>query len=323
MASIKFIPCSLLALVVLFSAADGQLRPDFYAATCTNLASIVRGAMVTAVSAERRMGASVLRLHFHDCFVQGCDGSVLLNDLPPFVGEKSAASNLNSLRGFDVIDGIKASVEAACPGVVSCADILALAARDGTVLLGGPTWAVPLGRRDSTNASFNLASVDLPAPSANVSDLIAAFGRKGFTPREMAALSGAHTVGFAQCRSFRERLYKDGSVDPVFADKLKANCPASGPAGDSFLEPLDVLTASVFDNNYYHNLAVRRGLLHSDQEMYSGTGTEYLAGVVNQYRGSSTLFFAEFAAAMVKMGSIDPLTGAAGQVRAKCRFVIH
>ncbi|KAI4972324.1 hypothetical protein ZWY2020_003253 [Hordeum vulgare] len=236
MASIKFIPCSLLALVVLFSAADGQLRPDFYAATCTNLASIVRGAMVTAVSAERRMGASVLRLHFHDCFVQGCDGSVLLDDLPPFVGEKSAASNLNSLRGFDVIDGIKASVEAACPGVVSCADILALAARDGTVLLGG--------RR----------------------------GRKGFTPREMAALSGAHTVGFAQCRSFRERLYKDGSVDPVFADNLKANCPASGPAGDSFLEPLDVLTASVFDNNYYHNLAVRRGLLTRTRKCTAAPG---------------------------------------------------
>ena len=66
----KFIPCSLLALVVLFFAAERQLRPDIYAATCTNLASIVRGAMVTAVSVERRMGASVLRLQFHDCFVQ-------------------------------------------------------------------------------------------------------------------------------------------------------------------------------------------------------------------------------------------------------------
>ena len=63
--------------------------------------------------------------------VQGCDGSILLDD----GGEKSAGPNANSVRGFDVIDAIKESVEAACPGVVSCADILALAARDGTFLV--------------------------------------------------------------------------------------------------------------------------------------------------------------------------------------------
>ncbi|XP_073360304.1 peroxidase 2-like [Aegilops tauschii subsp. strangulata] len=85
--------------------------------------------------------------------------------------------------------------KAACPGVVSCADILALAARDGTVLLGGPT--------------LNLANVELPPPSANVSGLIVVFGRKGLTLREMAV----HTVGFAQCRNFQDRVYKE------------ANCP--------------------------------------------------------------------------------------------------
>jgi len=60
--------------------------------------------------------------------IQGCDGSLLLDDSSTIVSEKGAAPNNNSARGFDVVDNIKTAVEKACPGVVSCADILALAA---------------------------------------------------------------------------------------------------------------------------------------------------------------------------------------------------
>lgn len=72
---------------------------------------------------------------WHLKFMQGCDASVLLDDTGDFVGEKTAPPNLNSLRGFEVIDAIKSDLESVCPETVSCADILAVAARDSVVLV--------------------------------------------------------------------------------------------------------------------------------------------------------------------------------------------
>lgn len=70
-----------------------------------------------------------------NCVQQGCDASILLDDTSTFTGEKNAGPNANSVRGFDVVDTIKTQLESACAGVVSCADILAIAARDSVVLV--------------------------------------------------------------------------------------------------------------------------------------------------------------------------------------------
>lgn len=151
-------------LSLLAFSAHGQLSSNFYATSCPNLHSIVQSGMARAVSRDPRMGASILRLFFHDCFVnvryqslvqlffiivlcmrtiiwtlsefnQGCDGSILLDDTAAFTGEQNAFPNKNSIRGLEVIDSIKAQVEASCRATVSCADILALAARDGVVMV--------------------------------------------------------------------------------------------------------------------------------------------------------------------------------------------
>ncbi|EFJ28144.1 hypothetical protein SELMODRAFT_94117 [Selaginella moellendorffii] len=137
------------------------------------------------------MAASLLRLHFHDCFVNGCDGSVLLDDFPGFTGEKTALPNANSLRGFEVVDEMKAALERNCPGVVSCADILALAAQLSVEMRGGPRWSVEVGRRDALSASRITANNDIPPPTSNVSTLVSLFQKQGLSVQDMVILSGS------------------------------------------------------------------------------------------------------------------------------------
>jgi hypothetical protein len=59
------------------------------------------------------------------------------------------------------------------------------------VQLGGPSWAVQLGRRDSTTASLATANTNLPSPASSLSALLAAFAKKGLSSTDMVALSGA------------------------------------------------------------------------------------------------------------------------------------
>ncbi|KAI5419732.1 Peroxidase 17, partial [Lathyrus oleraceus] len=125
----------------------------------------VRDVMKKAPVKEPRSLASVMRFQFHDCFVNGCDASMLLDDTPTMLGEKLALSNINSLRSFEVVDRVKEALEKACPGVVSCADIIIMASRDAVALTGGPDWEVKLGRLDSLTASQEDSNNIMPSPS--------------------------------------------------------------------------------------------------------------------------------------------------------------
>lgn len=307
-----------LSFVVLFmGSCSAQLSPNFYSKSCPKLFGTVRSVVQSAVSKEPRMGASLLRLFFHDCFVNGCDGSILLDDTSSFKGEKSAAPNLNSARGFNVVDAIKSKVEQLCPGVVSCADILAIASRDSVALLGGPNWNVKLGRRDSKTASQAAANNGIPPPSSSLSSLISRFEAHGLSAKDMVALSGAHTIGQARCITFRTHIYNETStLDASFAKTRQSNCPSTNGKGDNNLAPLDFQSPTTFDNKYYSDLITKRGLLHSDQQLFSGGSTDF---IVKSYSRNPGFFRSDFATAMIKMGDISPLTGSQGEIRKNCR----
>ncbi|KAL5732998.1 hypothetical protein ACOSP7_032341 [Xanthoceras sorbifolium] len=307
----------LVVLLVTIGSTNAQLSTDFYSKSCPRLLSAVKSSVHSAVSRENRMGASILRLFFHDCFVNGCDGSILLDDTSSFTGEKNAAPNRNSARGFEVIDAIKSAVERVCPGVVSCADVLAIAARDSVEFLGGPTWNVKLGRRDARTASQAAANNSIPPPTSNLNQLISSFSSVGLSTRDLVALSGAHTIGQSRCVQFRPRIYNETNIDSSFARTRQSNCPRATGSGDNNLAPLDLQTPTSFENNYFKNLINNKGLLHSDQQLFNGGGST--DSIVRTYSSSPNTFTSDFVAAMIKMGDISPLTGSNGEIRKNCR----
>ncbi|CAN1234192.1 Peroxidase 54 [Linum perenne] len=311
---------SLMAMLLLCAGVSyAQLTPTFYDTTCPTVTNIVRRVLQDAAMADLRIGASLNRLHFHDCFVNGCDGSLLLDNSATILSEKQSAGNNNSVRGFEVVDQMKTQVEAACPGVVSCADILAIASEESVVLAGGPSWAVPLGRRDSLTANRSLADDFLPPPFFTLDQLRANFAAVGLnTTEDLVALSGAHTFGRARCVGFVNRLYNFNNTDATFLQTLRQICPQNG--NGSVLTNLDKTTADAFDSAYFRNLQTQEGLLQTDQELISTPGSDTIA-LVNLFATNQTAFFRSFVNSMIRMGNIAPPAGSPSEIRRNCRVV--
>ncbi|KAF8646138.1 hypothetical protein HU200_065985 [Digitaria exilis] len=313
---------SVLALCLGNQGVRCQLSYGYYDSTCPQLYTIVQQHVFAAMRAEMRMGASLLRLHFHDCFVNGCDASILLDGSD---GEKFARPNLNSVRGYEVIDAIKADLESNCPEVVSCADIVALAASYGVLFSGGPYWDVPLGRMDGLVANQSGANNGLPAPFEPIDSIIQKFDAVGLNTTDVVVLSGAHTIGRARCVSFSNRLSnfsETDSVDPTLDASLAESLQSLCAGGDgNQTTALDVSSPDMFDNNYYKNLLVQKGLLSSDQGLFSSPeGVANTKDLVQTYGDDGEQFFYDFVWSMNKMGSI-PLAGSEGEIRKNCRVV--
>ncbi|TYJ28376.1 hypothetical protein E1A91_A07G254900v1 [Gossypium mustelinum] len=287
---------TLFVVAMTVGASNAQLSATFYAKTCPNVSTIVRNVLQQAQQNDIWIFPKLVRLHFHDCFVHGCDASSLLNGTD---SEKTATPNL-STDGYAVIDDIKTALEKACPCVVSCADILALAAQISVSLGGGPRWKVPLGRRDS-RTTHREGTGTIPTGHESLANIATLFRSMGFDSTDLVALSGVHTFGRARCAAFMDRLYNFNNADNVTS-----------------LIDLDEQTSLTFDNNYFLNLQNRRGLLQTDQELFSTNGAETVA-IVNRFARSQSQFFSRFAKAMIKMGNINPLIGTNGEIRLDCK----
>ncbi|KAM0913739.1 hypothetical protein ACQ4PT_011967 [Festuca glaucescens] len=295
--------------------SPGELIMGYYSMSCPYAEAIVRDVVGDALHRDPTLAASLLRLHFHDCFVRGCDASVLLDSTDESKAEKDALTN-KSLRGFEVIDAVKEALEAQCPGAVSCADVLALAARDSVSMAGGPYYDVPTGRKDGS-LSIAADTSALPAATLTADELIDVFvGTHGFTVPELVALSGGHTLGQAHCANFKNRLVAnavDPTLDAVMAASLARTCRSGGDGATAKLD----MTSNAFDTAYFKGLQRRRGLLTSDQTLI--TGSRETAMYASMFADNTDMFFDTFVQGMAKMGQLD--LNPNGDVRMNCRIV--
>lgn len=303
------------------SQGSAQLRQNFYAATCPNVESIVKNVVNQKFGQTFVTVPATLRLFFHDCFVEGCDASVIIQSTPNNTAEKDFRDNLSLAGdGFDTVMKAKQAVENVCPSTVSCADILTMATRDVVALAGGPKFNVELGRRDGLISQASRVDGNLPKPSNTLNQLNSLFSKKGLRQVDMIALSGAHTVGFSHCSQFANRIYNfsprravDSSLNSSYAAQLKQMCPRI--VDPTIAINMDPTTPHQFDNVYYKNLQSGEGLFSSDQVLFTDLRSQ---STVNTFAQSSAAFNTAFVNAMIKLGRVGVKMGTQGEIRREC-----
>ncbi|XP_040991418.1 peroxidase 29 [Juglans microcarpa x Juglans regia] len=317
----------LVILMIVFGIGvegGGGLRYNFYENSCPQLENIVRAGLLPISLTDPTLPASLLRLMFHDCQVQGCDASILVDPVEDRNVTSEMASEKNfGIRRREIISMLKTMVEAACPKQVSCADILVLAAREAVAISGGPQIKIPLGRRDSSvPPSYELADALIPPATAGVDNMLHIFTSKGMTTKESVAIMGAHTLGVTHCLNILERLYdhegdKDQGMEPRFEAFLKLYCPkGSLTSNSSFV--LNDPTTLMFDNQYYMNAMEGRGLLRIDAEMVMNTQT---ARIMERFATDQDAFFRAFSTAFVKLSTSGVLIEDQGVIRESCNVI--
>ncbi|KAL7097464.1 hypothetical protein ACP275_10G146300 [Erythranthe tilingii] len=312
----------LIVVLLISNTANAQLRTNFYNATCPNVEALVRAAVQAKFRQTFVTAPATLRLFFHDCFVRGCDASVMMAS-PSGNAEKDHPDNLSLAGdGFDTVIRAKAAVDinTNCTNKVSCADILALATRDVVALVGGPSYPVELGRRDGRISTSASVQGRLPGPGFSLNQLNTLFASHGLDQTDVVALSGAHTIGFSHCNRFSRRIYNfspanriDPSLNLQYALQLRQMCPVN--VDPTIAVNMDPTSPNRFDNAYFRNLQGGRGLFTSDQVLFTDTRSR---ATVNQFALNNAAFGRAFVLAMTKLGRVGVLTGNQGEIRIDC-----
>ncbi|KAL3626611.1 hypothetical protein CASFOL_030160 [Castilleja foliolosa] len=319
---------STVIFVLFFMSCRGEteasLSYNFYDQICPQVEHIIRAGVESASIGDPTTPSALLRLMFHDCQVQGCDASILLEPHGHMTKFSEMASSKSfGVRKRDFINLMKSTVEAVCPQMVSCSDIIIMAAREAVAFSGGPRINVPLGRRDTSNPpNFTLADVSLPSPDVGVDEMLRIFAKHGMSIQDSVAILGSHTLGITHCSNLESRLYNqqnrpgDEIINQAYENTLKLKCPHVGPTPSKFISFVqNDFTAVLFDNQYFVNSINGLGVLKIDTQMPLDSRTRPF---VEKFASDESAFFDAFSSAFVKLSRSNVLTGNQGVIRTSC-----
>ncbi|CAN4097804.1 unnamed protein product [Withania somnifera] len=311
-------------LLILFSSfasvpfTQATLTLDYYAKTCPKFEDIVTEIVHQKQKEHPATAAGTLRLFFNDCVVDGCDASILIK--PNAFNKTELEHDINhSLGGdgSDLVSRIKTALELSCPGIVSCADILASATRKLIVLVGGPDYKVPLGRKDGLVSQATSVEGKLARANETMDQVIQKFQSLGFNIQEMVALvGGGHSIGFVHCKEFANRIFgiPDPTMNPKLAEGLRGMC-TNYTTNKDMAAFLDLITPDKLDNMLFKNLMKGLGVLGSDQLLFTDPRTRPF---VEKYANDNLAFSADFARAMEKLNVYQVKIDKQGEVRKRC-----
>ncbi|KAK6154645.1 hypothetical protein DH2020_008893 [Rehmannia glutinosa] len=324
-------PLIIFLLAILYStvlsASTQNEKPtlviNYYRDSCPQAEDIIKEQVKLLYKRHKNTAFSWLRNIFHDCFVESCDASLLLDSTRRVLSEKETDRSFG-MRNFRYIETIKEALERECPGVVSCSDIL----------VGGPYISLKTGRRDGRKSRADIIEKYLPDHNESISVVLERFANIGIdTPGVVALLemncrlihktvwySRSSQCGANPLCETGSPLYPevDPSLNPDHVEHMLHKCPdpIPDPKAVQYVRN-DRGTPMKLDNNYYRNILDNKGLLIVDHQLATDKRTKPF---VKKMAKSQDYFFKEFARAITILSENNPLTGTKGEIRKQCNL---
>eukprot|EP00246_Nothoceros_aenigmaticus_P012116 TRINITY_DN35_c0_g1_i1.p1 TRINITY_DN35_c0_g1~~TRINITY_DN35_c0_g1_i1.p1 ORF type:complete len:328 (+),score=36.19 TRINITY_DN35_c0_g1_i1:147-1130(+) len=304
-------------------AVLAQLADNYYGTSCPQAYQIIKDETYRYYKIHGNVATSAYRNVFHDCAVNKCDGSILLDGTPGVPNERASFKNFG-LRNFKWFYATKRTVEKACPGVVSCADLVALMGVYSVKILGDIDVYVKTGRKDRGITLKEDADKQLPGKDDDIDTFLNRLKELGLDTEHAVALLGGHSVGRVHCQNLVNRLYPVTSADiaPTFANFCKFRCPTqeyTGKETDPNYVRFDEYTPMGLDSYYFRNLLEKRLLLKVDSNLVSDPRT---LPFVTKFAADNAYFKLKFAEAFKILLEYNAFTGPNGKVFKDCKLGI-